>query len=61
MEIVTILLWLIVLVAVCWVAFWLIDQIGIGPPINMLLKAVVAIIGLVVLLERTGVLAGVHI
>ena len=56
MEIVTILLWLIVLVAVCWVAFWLIDQIGIGPPINMLLKAVVAIIGLVVLLERTGVL-----
>ncbi len=61
MEIVTILLWLIVLVAVCWVAFWLIDQIGIGPPINMLLKAVVAIIGLIVLLERTGVLAGVHI
>lgn len=61
MDIITILLWLVVLVAVCWVAFWLIDQIGIGPPINLLLKAVVAIIGLVVLLERTGVLAGVHI
>lgn len=51
---ITILIGLLVLVAICWVAFWLIDSMGLPSPINWIAKAIVALIGLLVLLRYTG-------
>lgn len=51
MEIVPFLLFLILVLAVGWVAFWFIDQ-GVPEPMRMIAKLVVAVVALVVLLGR---------
>lgn len=51
MEVVPTLLFLLVVVAVGYAAFWFIDQ-GVPPPARMFAKLIVAVIALVVLLGR---------
>ena len=53
-EAIYILIALLVLVGVCWVAFWLVDKIGLPSPMNWIAKAIVALIGLLVLLRYSG-------
>lgn len=51
MELIPTLLFILAVVAVGWAAFWFIDQ-GIPEPMRMVAKAVVAVVGLLVLLSR---------
>jgi len=53
-----ILLTVAVILLVAWGGFWLVDRVGLPHPINMIAKAVIAIIALWALLERTGMLNG---
>lgn len=59
MDIVSILIGLVVLAAVVWVAFWIIDS-AFPAPVNMPAKVLVGVIALLVLLQRSGLLTGVH-
>lgn len=60
MDIISILLMLVIFVAVVWIAFWIIDA-AFPAPVHMPAKAVVGVIALLVLLQRTGLLSGVHL
>jgi len=60
MDIVSILIGLVVLAAVVWVAFWIIDS-AFPAPVNMPAKLVVGVIALLVLLQKTGLLSGIHL
>ena len=48
------LIFLLILVLVVWVAFWLVDSIGLPYPGNWIAKAVVALVALVVLYQKFG-------
>ena len=45
------LIWLVIIVAVIWIAFWIIDQ-AFPEPIRMVAKVVVGLIGLLILAYR---------
>lgn len=60
MDIVSILIGLVILAAIVWFAFWIIDA-SFPAPINMPAKAIVGIIALLVLLQHTGFLTSVHL
>lgn len=60
MSILSILLVVILVVAVCYAAFWIINS-AFPAPINMIAKVLVGILGLYVLLQKTGLLAGLHV
>lgn len=60
MEIISILLMLVLFVAVVWVAFWVIDS-AFPAPVHMPAKLVVGLIALLVLLQKSGVLSGIHL
>ena len=51
------LVMVLVIAVIAFVAIWLIDNIGLPNPINMIAKAIVVIILLVFLLQKTGILA----
>lgn len=56
-----VLLGLLVLVVVAWVAFWVVGQMGLPAPINMVAKVIVGVILLIVLfglLSQTGMFTG---
>ncbi len=55
------LLWLLVIVGVCWVGFWLVDSAGVPNPINWIAKAVVALIGLYAIFQYVLPIAGLHL
>lgn len=52
------LLTLLVILAVAWGCFWLVDASGIPHPINMIAKVIIALIAIVALLTKSGLLAG---
>ena len=60
MDLVSLLVMLVVLVAIVWVAFWIIDN-AFPAPINMPAKLVVGVIALLLLLQKTGLLSGIHL
>lgn len=49
------LIWVLIVCLVAFVAFWLIDKAGIPSPMNWIIKAIAALILLVVLLSKLGV------
>jgi glucan phosphoethanolaminetransferase (alkaline phosphatase superfamily) len=49
---------LVVIILVAWACFWLIDSSGIPHPINMIAKVIVALIAVVALLTKSGLLSG---
>jgi hypothetical protein len=51
---VELLITVLVVALIVFVAFWIVDQIGFPNPINMIAKAIVGVIGLVYLLQKTG-------
>ena len=50
MNPIVILFLLFLLVVVGWIAFWVIGQMGVPEPVNMLLRVIVGVILLLVLL-----------
>lgn len=60
MSIVSLLLTVVIILAVAYGAFWIIDR-SFPAPINMIAKLIVGVIALVVLLQKTGLLDGVVI
>jgi hypothetical protein len=55
---INILLAILVIVAVTYAAFWIIDTAGTPHPISMILKLIVGAIALISLLTQTGLLSG---
>ncbi len=47
---------ILVIFLVAYGAFWLIDMIGLPHPMNMIAKAIVAIVALVYLLQTAGMM-----
>jgi hypothetical protein len=54
-EIIILLAWVLAICLIAYVAFWIIDSIGIPSPMNWIIKAIAALILLVVLLSKLGV------
>jgi len=54
----TMLLWVILIIAVGYAVFWFIDNAGVPYPLNMLAKVVIAVICIAAIFERTGLLHG---
>ena len=52
------LLAIAIIFLVAWGGFWLVDKVGLPQPVNMIAKAIIAIIALVAVLERAGMLNG---
>lgn len=53
---VSFLVTVLVVALVVFVCFWIIDAIGIPYPINMIGKAIVGIVAIVFLLQKTGLI-----
>ncbi len=49
------LIWTLIICLIAFVAFWLVDRSGIPSPMNWIIKAIAALILLVVLLSKLGV------
>ena len=49
---------ILLIVAIAYAAFWIIDAAGTPYPFNMILKLFVGAVALIALLQRTGLLAG---
>jgi hypothetical protein len=56
----SVLLTILIIALIAFVAFWVIDQMGIGHPINVILKVIVGIIALIYLLNTVGGLPALH-
>jgi len=61
MGIVEVLVLLLILAVVIWVACFAIDNLLPGQPANKIAKAIVAIVALLYLLQRFGLLSGVNL
>ncbi len=48
------LLVILLIIAVVWCGFWMVNEIGLPHPLNMVAKAVVAIIGLYLLFMQVS-------
>lgn len=48
------LLTIAIIALVVWLGFWMVDNIGLPHPVNMIAKAVIAVIGIYALLVKTG-------
>lgn len=57
MEPITFLIWIVVLALVCYLLFWILGQIPMPSPIRTVIVVVVALVILVYLLQRSGLLA----
>lgn len=51
------LIWIIVLALVCYLLFWILSQVAMPQPIRTVIVVVVALVILVYLLQRSGLLA----
>ncbi len=58
---VSILIYILIIGAVGWFAFWLIDRMGVPNPFHWIIKLIVGIILLIALLNVLGVIGGVKI
>ena len=54
----SLLLTVLVIALIVYLAFWMIDNIGLPHPFNMIAKVIVAIVGLLALFQKTGLLNG---
>lgn len=54
---ITFIIWLIVLMLVCYLLFWVLSQVAMPQPIRTVIVVVVALVILVYLLRQTGLLA----
>ena len=52
---IALLITVLVILVVAYAVFWLIDNIGLPHPINMLAKAVVVFIAIYYILQKAGV------
>lgn len=59
MEPISFLIWVIVLALVVYLLFWVLSQISMPQPVRTVIVVVVALVILVYLLQRTGLLAGI--
>lgn len=53
------LLAILVIALVAFIAFWIVDQMSIPNPINMIVKIIIGVIALFALLTKSGLLNGV--
>jgi hypothetical protein len=53
-PIIHLLIVILIIALVAYVAFWLVDKIGLPHPINWIAKAIVALVALLMLLSRAG-------
>lgn len=53
---ITFLIWVIVLALVCYLLFWVLGQIPLPQPIRTVIVVVVALVILVYLVQRMGIL-----
>lgn len=58
MEPISFLLWIVVLALILYLLFWMLGQIPLPQPIRTIILVVVALVVLVYLLQRSGLLAG---
>ena len=49
------LIFALVAALVAFLCIWLVDQVGLPNPINMIIKAIVVIIAIVLIAQRAGV------
>lgn len=54
MSLVTLLVVILVAILIVWLLFWLIDSTGIPSPMNVVAKVIVAIVAVLIVLERSG-------
>lgn len=54
---ITFIIWLIVLALVCYILFWVLGQIAMPAPIRTVIVVVVALVVLVYILQRSGLMA----
>lgn len=54
MSIVTLLIVILVAILIVWLLFWLIDATGVPHPINVVAKVIVAIVAVLIVLQRSG-------
>lgn len=54
---ITFIIWLIVLALVCYILFWVLGQIPMPAPVRVMITVVVALVILVYLLQRSGLMA----
>lgn len=50
------LIMILILCVIAYVAFWIVDTIGLPHPINMIVKAVIGILVLYAILQRSGLM-----
>lgn len=60
MALIPLLITLIILGAVCWIAWWAISQVPMPQPIRVAVTVVFALIVIVVLLNLAGGLGAIH-
>ena len=53
------LIFVLIVVVLVWAAMWMINKIGAPYPIGMILRAIVAIIGLIAILYKLLPMAGI--
>jgi hypothetical protein len=57
---ITMLLTVLLIALIVFVAFWILDQVGLPHPFGMICKIAIAVIGIAALLSKTGLLAGLN-
>lgn len=54
---INLLLIVLVVALIAYLAFWLVERIGLPHPLDMIAKAIIAIVALVSILQQTGLLS----
>lgn len=54
------LITLLIIALVVFVAFWIVNEIGLPHPINLIVKVIVGVIALIYLLNALGGVPGLH-
>lgn len=54
MDLISLLVWILVFACVAWAGFWIIGQMGLPAPINMVARVILGLILLLVLLSSVG-------
>jgi hypothetical protein len=55
---VSLLISVLVIALVAYICFWCVDRAGVPYPISMIIKVIIAIIAIVALLTKTGLMPG---
>ncbi len=54
MDLVSLLVLLLIVGIIVWFGFWIVDKTGVPNPINWIAKAIIGVIALIILLQRSG-------